>query len=477
MILQRNTKKRGIFMKIRKLLTKYILEVVWILVTLMIIVTASIAQMYSRSITLDNVHKKDFERVYKLLNEYDSINKKELSNILDPLISKTGYALFHVAIITESPNTCYEDTDHFFNKPLLCPIFKDTNHLINLLNISKNSTKPFEKLSTKLTKDEKKSQSYLFQKFSNSNEWFVAKTNFLHDSSELDKFKYFLTHRYIGANGYEKIYEKGKFLGAIIIIFSILFYVFFSIYRRREIHKYNTINNKLSNIQEKWEILNNRYHELISEKNLIQNKIKTKEMELKENLEIAEQDQDTLIEEINQLKTLNKDIEEKLTAKDKELRVAEHEEQVLNNEKQKKIEKLNCTIAKSEYEKVFYELSRLQQLWKYDPSWYDRKDIESNVSEKETHLPFTITQGFVAFEDKISELARTYDAYEARQKKELKNYISIVCREKDFKINRGSFDKIRLARNAWFHRAEYPSSNVISDLINFLEKYKIKPLI
>ena len=67
---------------LQKILKKYFFEMSWVIVTVIIILTASIAQMYSRAITLDNVHKKDFERVYKLLNEHQTINKNQL-NIRD----------------------------------------------------------------------------------------------------------------------------------------------------------------------------------------------------------------------------------------------------------------------------------------------------------------------------------------------------------------------------------------------------------
>jgi hypothetical protein len=173
----------------------------------------------------------------------------------------------------------------------------------------------------------------------------------------------------------------------------------------------------------------------------------------------------------------NSEISNKLKLQKQTLKKVEQEEFDLNIVKREKIENLNCGIAKVEYEKTLQELNRIQQLWKHDPSWQDRKEIETKISDEETRLPFTITQGFVAFEDKIVELAFKYDAYSARQKQELQNFISIVCREKPYKTQRGSFNKIRTARNAWFHRAEYPDITIINDLIDFLEEYEIKPLI
>jgi len=456
---------------------KYLFELIWIIITLLVILTASIAQMYSRSITLDNVHKKDFERVYKLLNEHETINKNQLNNILSPLIEKSGYALFHVAIVTEDEEKCFEDTKHFYNKPLLCPMLKDTKSIIIKLPPSLNVNQMIELPSYYFTKNENKSQSYLFQKFTNSPEWLVAKTNFYSNASEFEKFLYFLTHRYIGANGYAKIYDKGKFLAAVIIFFSFVLYVLFYWYRKKQNERYFKITKKLSQLQNEWEQLNKRYHQLIAEKNSIENEIQLNEEELKNNLELIESEKNELIKKIQTLKKQNNKISEKLKVQQESIKKVEKEEFKLKVKKIEKIENLNCGIAKVEYEKTLQELTRIQQLWKHDPSWQDRKIIESKISEKETRLPFTITQGFVAFEDKMKALAFKYDAYSTRQKQELQNYISIVCREEKYKMKRDVFNKIRTARNNWFHRAEYPDILIINELINFLEENNIKPLI
>jgi len=459
------------------LFKKYIFEFMWIFITLLIILTASIAQMYSRALTLDKVTKNQFKVMYILLNEYDEINKNQLNNILSPLIGKTGYAKFQVAILSEDEKKCFEDTKHFYNRPLLCPMIKNVANIIKQLPSSFQVNKVVELPSYYFSKDETKSQSYLFQKFTNSNEWLVAKTNFYSNASETEKFLYFLTHRYVGANGYAKIYDKGKFLTAVIIFFSLVLYILFYWYRKKQNERYFKITKKLSQIQNKWEQLNKKYHQLITEKNNIENEITRNEEELKNNLELIESEKNDLAAKIKVLKKQNSDISEKLKVQIESIRRVEKEEYELKVKKIEKIENLNCGIAKVEYEKTLQELNRIQQLWKHDPSWQDRKNIETKISEKETRLPFTITQGFVAFEDKIVELAFKYDPYSARQKQELQNYISIVCREKQYKTKRGSFDKIRLARNAWFHKAEYPDIFIINELISFLEKNKIKPLI
>jgi hypothetical protein len=433
--------------------------------------------MYTRSITLDKVNRTTFSYIYTLFDKNKKINKQELKSLLTPLVRKSGYALFHVAIFTDDEKKCFEDTKHFYNKPLLCPMLKNTKYIIKKLQHPILDDQMIEKRSKLFTHDEDKSQSYLFQKFSNSNEWLVAKTNFYSKASEYEKFMYFLTHRYIGANGYEKIYNKGRFLAAVIVLFSLVLYIFFSWYRRKQNKKYFQINKKLSDIQNKWEELNNKYHELITEKNIIEAEIQSSEEKLKHNLKLAESEKNNLVDKIKQLKKKNSEISSKLKVQKKTLKKIEQEEFDLNIVKIEKIESLNCGIAKIEYEKTLQELNRIQQLWKHDPSWQDRKEIETKISEKETRLPFTITQGFVAFEDKIAKLAFKYDAYSARQKQDLQNYISIVCREKLYKTKRRTFDKIRIARNAWFHRAEYPGISIINDLIDFLEENEIKPLI
>lgn len=469
---------KGYIMKSFRILTKkYLFEIMWIAITLLILLTVSITQMYSRAITLDNVHKKDFERVYKLLNEHETINKNQLNNILSPLIGKSGYALFHVAIVTEDEKKCFEDTQHFYNKPLLCPMLKNTENIIKKLTSSFQEDQMIELPSSRFSKDENKSQSYLFQKFTNSNEWLVAKTNFYSNASEFEKFLYFLTHRYIGANGYGKIFDKGKFLAAVILFFSFILYVLFYWYRKKQNERYFKITKKLSHLQDEWEELNKRYHQLIAEKNSIENEIQLNEEELKNNLELIESEKNDLTKKIETLKKQNSEITEKLKTQQESIKKVEKEEYKLKVKKIEKIENLNCGIAKVEYEKTLQELTRIQQLWKHDPSWQDRKTIETKISEKETRLPFTITQGFVAFEDKLVELAFKYDAYSARQKQELQNYISIICREDKYKTKRGIFDKIRKARNAWFHRAEYPDILIINELIDFLEENNIKPLI
>jgi len=48
----------------------------WLLWTILLTITVSIIQMYSRDITLDKVHRIEFNLLYKFFNENDNLKLK-----------------------------------------------------------------------------------------------------------------------------------------------------------------------------------------------------------------------------------------------------------------------------------------------------------------------------------------------------------------------------------------------------------------
>ena len=183
----------------------------WLLWTILLTITVSIIQMYSRDITLDKVHRIEFNLLYKFFNENDNLKEKKLLSVLQPLSSKVGYAHFQVAII--SRNSCNENTKHYYNRPLLCKTFKNFQDLVPFLN-----QKEFR--SANVVND--LSESYLIKEFDQKNHYFIAKTNFYFEDNELERFLYFLKYRYYQTNGIKKIFEKGKFLFFIIFLVSFI---------------------------------------------------------------------------------------------------------------------------------------------------------------------------------------------------------------------------------------------------------------
>lgn len=456
---------------------KYKHDILWLIMTLLLIVIVSITQMYSRAETLNAVQRTNFHLFYKLLNENAGYSESNLSNTFSPLLTKKKYARFHVALIKE--NSCDEITKHYYNQPYLCDIFKNSNQLKILLGKSIVDKKIIEKRSNEFTSNKfEKYQSYMFQKLNDSNSWLIAKTNFYYKDTKWEQFKYFLFNRYVQANGFSKIFYKGQYLAYTILLFSFTLWLMLKLYLNRQNKKY------LESIKEE-EKLHSRWKELDSKLNIIKNEHYEKELEIESLKEKVKQVSDgsdnqknKLLKTIEELEANKKKLLQALNANKASIEKIELEEIKLNKTISKQILKLEDSKKEDANIKIQERTAQLEQLWRYEPSWTDRKVIESLVALKDTHLPFTITQGFIAFDQLVLRLVKNnLENFDEDNSNLFKN-INLIF---EHGLLPGKFKndlhEIRAARNKWFHAGIYPKIVVIENLVSILQNVDAKPLI
>jgi hypothetical protein len=156
------------------------------------------------------------------MSDKNHISDKYFKNITSPLLTKKGFALFQIALI--SKDSCIENTKHFYNRPLICTTFKNSIKVENALNKIKYKKPYYIEFKTKeLGIDDSQSREYLIKQLKYTKKWLVAKNNlFLYkNSTDLSNFLHFIKYRYIPSNGIGKIWEKGQNL--FIIIFGVSF--------------------------------------------------------------------------------------------------------------------------------------------------------------------------------------------------------------------------------------------------------------
>ncbi len=429
--------------------------------------------MYSRDTTLDTVKRVNYDLVYKFFNENHLIDRDNLKKELSPLLTSKKYALFHVAIVSE--NRCSENTSHYYNRPFLCDTFKDAQALKNILKINEQNSSILEVETSALPNAEFKSESYLVQKLGNSNEWLIAKTNYYSKNSELSHFIYFITKRYYQANGFNSIVQKGKYMFFIVLLISFIIW-YLNMKKNQFYHNRYQKSKKIeADLQEKWKKIDEDYNKTKNEHYEKELEIIKLETKLKDE---SEQEQAKLHKIIKELQSNKIILDKRLKEQEKQIAEIEKDEIEQRNTSNKRLEKLDQDEIKLEHKKVHNKIDQLELLWRHEPSWNDRKMIETLVALQDTHLPFTITQGFIAFDKLIFELVKK--SYPNIDEKETNLYTNInIIFDNNLLPQKYKNDvhNIRVSRNKWFHAGIYPPINVIDHMISILQSVNAKPII
>lgn len=433
---------------------KYKFEIYWLLVTIVVIIIVNIVQMYSREETLNKVNDTNFNLIYKFYNE-NHLDKSNFKNALIPFLSSKKFARIHMAIVFDKQ--CVENASHYYNNPLLCPVFHDFNTTIKKLSKQKQGFNPDKTyFSTQFSSQEDKYQFYQFKKLDNSNSILIMKKN---DNN----FSYFITNRLW--QGWKKILEKSNYIFLILFSISFLLYVLFKLKQKW----HSQIIKELE--VEKGELIN-KLNKEEKDKNDIKSKLYENEIE---------------IDELKLMPNINKELTEKIKNLSSEndslmLQLFEKEDIVAKlyqdlDGKDLKIWDISSKISSYENELKNKELQeehmKLEKLWRHDPSWNQRQEIERTVVNVKEHIPFTVTQGFLAFEYAIKEKSTKQIQKKSSEKKpSLEDLINEVCENRK---ECEEMHKIRQARNNWFHKGIYPTKDSVESLIKYLERFKIKP--
>jgi len=450
------------------MLNKYKMDLLWVLATLFIMIIVSIVQMYSREVTLYKVQKNQFKTFDKIFdNKY--VTDKYFHRVTSSLVTKKGYALFQLALISDE--SCIENTTHYHNNPLICSFFKNANDVEKILEKIKNRKPYYYEFATKdLQIEDAKSNGYLIKKLKYTNKWLVAKNGlFLYRSStEFNNFIHFVMHRYVQSNGYKKIFDKGKFLFLIVGTVSFILWLTNIIQNRRQLSKYRKSRKNEEETLKKIKEYEKNYNQYKLERYEQQQIIKQKENELF-NSKDSIADIKKLEQEIYELYEQEERFTQVIDADKEKIITLEQKEQELQQKLNRQLSKLSDYERNMEQLKIDDKISSLKKLWSKEPTWTERKEIEEYVSLKKTNLPFTLTQAFIAFDKSILQQAKVYDSGIDSYNSNMYGNIELILTHKNLPRKlENELHEIRKARNRWFHDGIYPNHKIIDNLVKFL---------
>jgi len=472
-------------------LNKYRFDIAWMLITLGIIILINIAYMYSRDKTLSTVEKNDF-KVFSKLMYVTTLNTKKFIEVANALTihpysskNKARQALFHIAMITSKE--CVENGKHPRNKPFLCTMFPDPNAIENILKKT-NTTIKIKKTGKNVTRVEYSTKelglydsrynAYLIQKRKNTHKWIIAKKRYYYGDSAWKNFYFFIAKRYIQTTSFSSKWRYTKHSIYVIVLASFFLWLFFKSRERQNSKRYRELIGETNNIKSKIINKENEYNTLKDKIYTLEEEIRSEELKLTSGY--VDRLQSKLALEDIRKKTVRQTqlYETSIKLKD-EIILLETRSEMLEKLLDKKRVKLNTDRRDAEYRKLTFESKAVKQLWRHEPTWSRRRQIETTVSLIENNLPFTLTQAFIAFERHIeNEVERLFEGQELEEvlDKTLIKKIDIISKKKKISRNEQNlYHEIRKARNKWVHSAIYPKKELLEKLLSALEKTDMSP--
>ncbi len=462
-------------------------DIIWCLLTILLVVSINIAYMYSRDRTLSTVEKNQF-KIFSNLMQATSLNEKLFLKVSESLTIipkssqvKTRQALFHIALITSKK--CVENGLHPRNFPLLCRSFPTSNAIQKILKSHhidiENPYKMFEIEPISIGIDDSHHRAYLFQKRMNTHKWLISKKRYLSNSSDWQKLYFFLTKRYLQTTSLKSKLYYTRFSNVIIPLFSFILWFLFKLMETKKIKNYKMLTKKNNYLKSKLIELDKAYNELKNDLYVLEQDITEDELKLISDQYFGNDNKKTIITNLRK-KTITqaKKYEELHMIRNEVIRL-EAENEIIENLINEKRSNLNPIQRNIEYNKLYGQNMQLKQLWRHEPTWIERRDIEIHASLVADNLPFTITQAFLAFEKYIdNEIENSFKKNEAKEvlEKTLIEKIKIISKKKPLSIQEQDiFHKIRKARNKWVHGAIYPSKELLNELLIILETTDITP--
>lgn len=466
------------------MLNKYKNDILWLTATTLIILVLNISYMYSRDKTLNVVEKNQFNLFTNLMYS-TSLNHKRFQHIANALTiipsssnSKKKQALFHIALITK--DSCIENAVHSRNKPFLCDKFKTSEDIEKLIKgktrtyISRDGQEKesFEYSSKELGIDDTRYRSYMIKKRKRSNKWIIAKKRYLSGSSNFDNFSFFIMHRYLNTTSLASKFRYTKFSTYIIIFVSFLLWMLHKIREQKRIKEYEINEEKNKKIQKEINKLEEKYNEDKIKKYDLEENIQIVENKLISREKSSKSEKENLLERIGKLRREEGILTTTIENDKRKIIELEQNSFKLENVLNKERAQLQEYKKDIEYGKLEATTTKLKLLWRHEPTWIERQQIEQSTSLKKTNLPFTLTQGFIAFEKHIGNEIKRLDSTGTLLNDNSFNLYAKI----DYIIERNNlhssdgrkYHDIRKARNKWFHSAIYPNIDIMDSLIQLL---------
>lgn len=221
------------------------------------------------------------------------------------------------------------------------------------------------------------------------------------------------------------------------------------------------------------------YNRLKNQIYMIEEEVRNDELKLTSNTTDNPQDKRIILERIRTKTIQQTHLSETLIKLRNEIINLEARAEAIFDLLNEKRVRLNSDQRNVEYQKLTHETKALKQLWRHEPTWTRRQQIETKVSLDKDNLPFTLTQAFIAFERHIDEeVEKCFEGKELEEAldKTLIKKIGIISRDNNMtRSQQDLYHEIRKARNKWVHGAIYPSKELLERLLSALEKTDVAP--
>ena len=477
-------------MKDMSLVQKYRFDITWIVVTLAIIFLINIAYMYSRDKTLNTVERTDF-KIFTNLMYSTSLNTKRFLDIANALTivphsseEKVRQALFHIALIT--PKSCVENGKHSRNKPFLCDLFPNPDAIEEILKKTNTKIGIKDKVYNRVEYSTKelginnlRNNAYLIRKRKNTNKWIVAKKRYYYKDSAWKDFYFFISKRYLQTSSLNSKFHYTKHSIYVILLTSFLLWLLFKSRERKNTDKYKSLIKESDKIKSEIVEKDRECNMLKNQIYMIEEEVRDDEVKLTSNTTDNPQDNKTILERIRKKTIQQTQLNETLIKLRDEIINLEARGEAIYDLLDEKRVKLNSDQRNAEYQKLTYETKALKQLWRHEPTWTRRQQIETKVSLAKDNLPFTLTQAFIAFERHVDdEIEKSFEGKELEEamEKTLIEKIRIISDHNNMsRSQQNLYHEIRKARNKWVHGAIYPKKELLERLLSALEKTDVAP--
>ena len=434
--------------------------IIWSFITFIFGIMVSLSFLFSREITLNTVKIIEFNIYYSFINKMKELNNSEILSNFEILLSPKEFPLLQIALITESD--CVENVSKYYEQ-------KFNLSICNKISFNKLNNKDL-KIDTyrdnNILFDSK--ETYIFKKLDNKEAWLIARIDDYYKKNDINRFFEYIISMEDGLSwitsikSFKVFLDKSKFIWTIIVPSSFLLYFVFTLYYLIQTRKLISLKLEKDKYLSEWNKLNLKTKELILEQYKIEEKLKNND--------------NFSVKDIKKFELANKKILQDIDIYTNEIKTIEEKLKKIS-EKLHNISKYVTSIEKEKIlEHSLDKLENIDLLWKYQPSWKQRHEIEIKVALRDNFTPFTISQAFICFEKIIEKLVTKVDVQ--FQKNNLMEQINIVF-ENNLLPNKFKKDLhlIRKARNEWFHTGKEPNQETYNILLDILDKTDTKPLL
>ncbi len=443
---------------------------VTVLLTFIVGFIIVIVQLFTREITLDGVRNIDFDLIYSFTNTKNSPDTADIQKSLNTLVHNSNL-LFPVAVLTKDSCIDNSQTNH---KDSICKRITSLSSFSSYLNkqdILKIDGKNYVNHSDIY---------FMFKKFKTQDAYLIAHAGkyYLSPDYKIVKFFYFLNsdlRAYISTQkGRSDLYKESRDMFFTILLLSLyLSYLYLKRVKLNFLRYKKLIGQKRAQKKE-WDSALEQQKQIRESLLKKEDEILQKE-ELLQELQSKSKYDSKLQDEINTLKSSTKSTQERLNNSIETISVLEKKEENLIKTIMQQSKKLSHKDNNSINEENYKELSLIKKLWRVEPKWIERSEIESSVATNEKRTPFTMTQAFISFDGYILSRARKH-GYQKKESEDLFGAINFLQEKRVLEPGeKGLFHKIRISRNDWFHHAKYPNEIIIKKLLGLLQSSQQKP--